>query len=98
VINVQVRTASGAILRNETGPGTDNFFQAGAAQYPLLGHIVPWSNTAFNRSQIGALLLELDRYEEDLAVNPDNNQFDWLRDLCHIASSEPHRMLWFVGD
>jgi hypothetical protein len=98
VINVQVRAASGAILHNETGAGVDSFFQADATQYPLLGHIVPWSDTVFNRSQVGALLVELDRYEGDLAANPDNNNFDWLRDIFRIASAEPHRMLWFVGD
>jgi len=98
MINVQVRAESGAILSDETGPGVDSFFQADAAQYPLLAHIVPWSDTVFNRSQIGALLLELDRYERDLAVNPSNDDFDWLRNICHVADEEPHRMLWFVGD
>ena len=98
MISVQVRSGVGQVLQSENGPGVDEFFRAATASYPLLAHIVPWSDTAFNRSQAGALLVELDRYENDEAVNPGGNRFDWLRDLCREANAEPHRMLWFVGD
>jgi hypothetical protein len=98
MINVQVRTASGKILDSHGSPGLDKFFQADAASYPLLAHIVPWTNTAFNRSQVAALRIEIERYQKDPTVNPDGERFEWLQDLIRVASAEPHRMLWFVGD
>jgi hypothetical protein len=98
MIDVQVRAEPGEIIRKGRGPGVDDFFQADRAIYPLLAHIVPWADTAFNKSQIGALIEEISRYEEDPTVNPTGHVFDWLRELCRVASEEPHRMLWFVGD
>lgn len=98
MITVQVRDGSGGILRDEIGAGVDNFFQASSSQYPLLAHIVPWSDTAFNRSQVSALLRELDRYEGDSIVDAGGVRFDWLSEMCQVATAQPHRMLWFVGD
>jgi hypothetical protein len=98
MIDVQVRIESGEIISRGRGPGVDNFFQASRAIYPLLAHIVPWADTAFNRSQVGSLIEEIDRYEADPTANPSDYSFDWLREICRVVSEEPHRMLWFVGD
>jgi hypothetical protein len=98
MISVQVRLESGEILQRRLGASVGNFFQADHDTYPLLSHIVPWSDTAFNRSQVVALSRELDRYETDVGVNPNGDSFDWLRQMCEATAEEPHRMLWFVGD
>jgi hypothetical protein len=98
MINVQVRTVSGKVLRSAGGPGVDDFFQVGRESYPLLAHVVPWTDTAFNKSQVKSLVEEIDRYEADLTVNSEGYPFDWLRELCSLVTEEPHRMLWFVGD
>lgn len=98
MIDVQVRAESGEIICRGRGPGVDDFFQAGLAVYPLLAHIVPWADTAFNRSQVVSLIEEIGRYEADPSVNPADYSFEWLREICHVVSEEPHRTLWFVGD
>ena len=98
MITVQVRTGSSKILCSAAGVGVDNFFAASAAEYPLLAHIVPWADTAFNRSQVSVLMEEIGRYEEDVSLNVNGDRFDWLREMCGMTSAEPHRMLWFVGD
>jgi hypothetical protein len=98
MISVQVRAGSGEILKRYLSASAGDFFQADGATYPLLAHVVPWADTAFNRSQVAALAVEIDRYEEDVLVNPKGESFDWLRKMCAETSEEPHRMLWFVGD
>lgn len=98
MIDVQVREESGKILQRGRGVGVDKFFEADRQAYPLLGHIVPWADTAFNRSQVDLLVKELERYEADPSIDADGYSFDWLREMCQIALREPHRMLWFVGD
>src|SRR3954447_456959 len=98
MIDVQVRAESGEIICRGRGSGVDNFFQASRAIYPLLAHIVPWADTAFNGIQVGSLIEEIDRYEADPIANRTHYSFDWLREICRVVSEEPHRMLWFVGD
>lgn len=98
MISVQVRTGSGEILQRHVSASAGNFFQADGATYPLLAHVVPWTDTVFNRSQVTALVTEIDRYEADGVANPNGESFDWLRQLCEATAEEPHRMLWFVGD
>jgi hypothetical protein len=98
MISVQIRSGLGQILLRCTSAGAGNFFQADNATYPLLSHVVPWTNTAFNCSQVDALLVEIDRYEADNALNHEGESFDWLRQMCKTAAEDPHRMLWFVGD
>ena len=98
MISVQVRAESGEILQRCLSVSAGDFFQADSATYPLLSHVVPWADTAFNRSQVAALAAEIDRYEADAAVNLNGESFDWLREMCEVTAEEPHRMLWFVGD
>ncbi|MCH0572416.1 hypothetical protein I3F60_24725 [Streptomyces sp. MUM 136J] len=95
---MQVRVESGEILQRRLSVSAGDFFQADSAAYPLLSHVVPWADTAFNRSQVAALAAEIDRYEADAAVNLNGESFDWLRQMCEVTAEEPHRMLWFVGD
>jgi hypothetical protein len=98
MISVQVRAASGETLRRTLSASVGNFFQADKAIYPMLVHIIPWADTAFNRSQISVLVTEIDRYEIDSSVNPSGESFAWLREMFQLAIEEPHRMIWFVGD
>ncbi|MDX6293386.1 MAG: hypothetical protein QOH50_2461 [Kribbellaceae bacterium] len=98
MISVQVRAESGEILSRKQSSEAGKFFQVDQGVYPTLVHIVPWGDTAFNNSQVSALMIEIERYEADPAVNPGSDSFDWLRDMMHMVLAEPHRMLWFVGD
>lgn len=98
MISVQVRLESGEVLQRCLSVSVGNFFQADHDAYPLLSHIMPWADTAFNRSQVAALSREIDRYEDDLGVNPNGDSFGWLRQMCEATAAKPHRMLWFVGD
>jgi hypothetical protein len=98
MISVQVRTESGEILGRAQRRSVGRFFQADARTYPVLVHILPWTDTAFNESQIGVLLEEIGRYEGDAQENPEGESFGWLRELCEQVIAAPHRMLWFVGD
>lgn len=98
MISVQVRAETGEILQRHLSASASNFYQADSTAYPLLAHIVPWADTAFNRSQVAALTVEINRYEADAAVNLNRDSFDWLRQMCEVTAEEPHRMLWFVGD
>jgi hypothetical protein len=98
MISVQVRAENGEILWRAQKRSVGRFFQADGRSYPMLVHILPWTDTAFNKSQVGVLLEEIDRYEADVQENPEGESFGWLRELCEHVISEPHRMLWFVGD
>lgn len=98
MISVQVRDQSGEILQRSLSASAGNFFHADSADYPLLAHVVPWADTAINRSQVSGLAVEINRYEADVVVNPNGELFDWLRQMCEATADEPHRMLWFVGD
>lgn len=98
MISVQVRTESGEVLYRSQKRSVGRFFQADGQSYPMLVHILPWTDTVFNKSRIGVLLGEIDRYETDAQENPDGESFAWLRELCKQVLAAPHRMLWFVGD
>jgi len=98
MVSVQVRKETGEILCNKSSAAAGNFFQADSAVYPLLGHILPYTDTAFNQSQVRALAAEIDRYEADPKLNSSKESFDWLREMCRVTDEAPHRMLWFVGD
>jgi len=69
------------------------------AYYPMLGHIDPYGNTVFNRSQIEALREEIESICRFLRV--DSETFAFLGEvdvLCVEALKRQHRYLWFYGD
>lgn len=98
MIDVQVRSGVGEIVQKHRDPAVDAFFQLDPDAYPMLVHIKPWCDTAFNQSQAPALMNEIDRYEADSLVNASRESFAWLREMVELVIEEPHRMLWFVGD
>jgi len=69
------------------------------AEFPMLGHVDPYGNTIFNRSQMRDIVAEIDRLVGSSAV--DERQEGFLlkvKELCVEGLTRQHRFLWFLGD
>jgi hypothetical protein len=63
----------------------------------MLGNVDPYDDTVFNRSQIPAVLAEIESLKQ--ASTPANAEVAAeLTDLITLTSAQPHRYLVFNGD
>ncbi|GAA1722861.1 hypothetical protein GCM10009765_83550 [Fodinicola feengrottensis] len=68
-------------------------------EFPMIGHIDPYGNTIFNRSQMRALRAEIDVCRTDERVKPGAVEFLLeISRLCELGDKRPHKFLWFLGD
>ena len=98
MINLQVRSGIGDILaRGACGmEWTNDFQRLSGPEFPLLGGLLPYVDTVFNRRQVGMLRNELDLPVAHEVLG-DAVVAEIIR-LCADVEEEPHRYLWFVGD
>ena len=64
------------------------------AEFPLLGALDPYGDAVFNRQQVPALLIELDRL-------PESRGGAWVsevRTLCEVVLRRTHHYIMFIGD
>ncbi|MGW5609378.1 hypothetical protein ACWEWI_25390 [Streptomyces sp. NPDC003753] len=93
MIDLQVRAENGAVVAKGTcGYEWDSRIER--SEFPLLGHVCPFTDTMFNGWQIRSLLDELARVPADW----DHGWVAEVRRLGELALDSPHHYLWFVGD
>jgi len=79
------------------------------AEFPMLGHVDPFGNTIFNRSQMREIVAEIDRLVGEPSAggrrigepSVDERQAEFLlkvKELCAEGLTRQHRFLWFLGD
>ena len=84
------------VTKGKRGIAVDMIWGTDAACFPMLGHVLPYEDTRFNRSQVRALLGDLDRLPSDHPL-PADIRTD-LRALCEMVLANVHHQLWFYGD
>lgn len=99
-ISVVLKDQAGTVLASLEEPYRPLVSWADRSKFPILGHIDPYGNTAFNRGQMETLLTELKRIRGALSEfnNDKELMIQKLEDICADGLRKPHRFLWFVGD
>ena len=100
-IAVCLRTESGDTLNSvHESPGAGQVLPIlNIGEFPMLGHVDPYGNTIFNRSQMRAIVAEIDRLVGTSAVNEQQSEFLLqVKELCAEGLARQHRFLWFLGD
>lgn len=97
MINLQVRSENGTIEAQANhgvvwGPELAALDQS---VFPMLGHLLPYADTMFNRRQVSTLLTEVPQ------LPPGVLTAEFARELAELGQAVldgPHLYLWFVGD
>ncbi|MFD8321472.1 hypothetical protein [Kitasatospora purpeofusca] len=97
-ISVNVRTYTGETLAACTHPAIGGLCRRAAAlALPMLGHVDPYDDTWFNKSQMRLLVPEL-RALIDSTSAPETEAAAEVLALAEQLELKPHRYLVFVGD
>ncbi|MFF0836637.1 MULTISPECIES: hypothetical protein [unclassified Streptomyces] len=95
---MNVRTYTGETLAACTHPAIDDLCRrAETLALPMLGHVDPYDDTWFNRSQMRLLIPEL----KTLINSASALEADATAEVLVLAEQlerKPHRYLIFVGD
>lgn len=98
MINVQVRTEGGQVLRQGScgldWPETIQRLDEGV--FPFLAGLLPYADTMFNSRQAEWLRRELANESVREVLGPDSAAE--IEDLCRQVEDGSHLYLWFVGD
>ncbi|MFI6495656.1 hypothetical protein [Streptomyces sp. NPDC050564] len=98
LISVIVRTYTGEILVTCTHPAIGSMCRRAATlALPMLGHVDPYDDTWFNKSQRRLVLPELNSLT-DSASAPEAAAAAEVLALAEMLERKPHRYLIFVGD
>ncbi|MFJ4792596.1 hypothetical protein [Kitasatospora purpeofusca] len=99
-ISVNVRTYSGETLAACTHPAIGGLCRRAATlALPMLGHVDPYDDTWFNKSQMRLLVPELrELIDSTSAPEAETEAAAEVLALAEQLELKPHRYLVFVGD
>ncbi|MFE9297767.1 hypothetical protein [Streptomyces niveus] len=97
MINLQVRGENGTIEARAKhgvvwGPELAGLDQS---VFPMLGHLLPYADTVFNRRQVSTLLEEVPRLPAGVLTDEFARE---LIELGQVALDGQGLYLWFLGD
>ncbi|EST18395.1 hypothetical protein [Streptomyces niveus] len=97
MINLQVRGENGTIEARAKHGVVRGPEQAGLDQsvFPMLGHLLPYADTVFNRRQVSTLLEEVPRLPAGVLTDEFARE---LIELGQVALDGQGLYLWFLGD
>ncbi|MFJ6602097.1 hypothetical protein [Streptomyces lydicus] len=97
MINLQVRSESGTIqARAEHGVvWGPELARLDHSVFPMLGHLLPYADAAFNSRQVSSLLGEVPRLPPGVVTDEFASE---LLELGQKVLDGQHLYLWFVGD
>ncbi|MFF5088323.1 hypothetical protein [Streptomyces niveus] len=97
MINLQVRGENGTIEARAKHGVVRGPEQAGLDQsvFPMLGHLLPYADTVFNRRQVSTLLEEVPRLPAGVLTDEFARE---LIELGQVALDGQGLYLWLLGD
>lgn len=98
MINVQVRTETGEVLRRGTCrlDWTETIQRVDERTFPFLAGLLPYADTMFNSRQAEWLRREIADESVRGILGPDAAVE--IEGLCRQVEDGSHLYLWFVGD
>lgn len=100
-IAIHLRRENGETLNSvHESPGDGHVLPVlDIAEFPMLGHVDPYGNTIFNRSQMRVIMDEIDRLVGAPMMNEKQAEFLLkVKEICVEGLTRQHRFLWFLGD
>jgi hypothetical protein len=101
MFGVRVLEADGALVEKTVADRNFNPVLKGidAHDYPVLGTLDPYGDTALNYLQCELLIRELERGAELLMqAGVQEDSIAELARMCRLTRAKPHRKLLFIGD